>query len=94
MLLDSVPDLLVSGINTGDNIGTNAWISGTVAAAREAAMNGVPALAFSVNPTGPDAYRVAAGWAQRRGYITITPLRIDQTDTAEIPLLEVLFNRP
>jgi 5'-nucleotidase len=29
-----------------------------------------------------------------RGYITITPLRIDQTDTAELPEMEALFVRP
>ena len=29
-----------------------------------------------------------------RGYVTITPLRIDQTDSAEIATLELLFNRP
>jgi 5'-nucleotidase len=41
------PDLVVSGINHGYNLGTDTFYSGTVAAAREAALRGVPAIAFS-----------------------------------------------
>lgn len=65
-LMDSLPDLVVSGINTGDNVGVNAWVSGTVAAAREAALHGLPAVAVSVNAGNDyEYYRVAAGWARR-----------------------------
>ena len=46
-LLDAPPDLVVSGINSGANIGLDTWVSGTVAAAREAAFHGVPAIAVS-----------------------------------------------
>ncbi len=42
------PALVVSGINRGENIGRSAWYSGTVGAARQAALAGVPAVAFSV----------------------------------------------
>ncbi len=45
---DYKPDLLVSGINYGENIGVNASGSGTVGAALEAACNGIPALAVSL----------------------------------------------
>lgn len=41
------PDLVISGINPGANIGNNILYSGTVGAAREAAMLGLPALAVS-----------------------------------------------
>lgn len=41
------PDLTVSGINYGENIGSNVHVSGTVGAAFEAASHGTPALAFS-----------------------------------------------
>jgi 5'-nucleotidase len=41
------PDLVLSGINHGYNIGTSVFYSGTVAGAREAAMRGIPAIAFS-----------------------------------------------
>ena len=169
-LIDSLPDLVISGINTGDNIGTNAWPSGTMGAAREAALAGIPAIAFSVNLNGPNPYQVSAGWAWQvverlqaegrleaplllnvnlqgeeplgikvapmslvmgkqtydrrtspigrdylwsewlapeddpiegtdlywyaRGYVTITPLRIDQTDLGAISTLESFFIRP
>lgn len=41
------PDLVVSGINRGYNLGLSAYLSGTVGAAREAAMAGIPAIAAS-----------------------------------------------
>lgn len=40
-------DLVLSGINAGGNLGADVYISGTVAAAREAAYHGIPAVAFS-----------------------------------------------
>lgn len=48
-LLDSRPDLVVSGINRGGNLGDDITYSGTVAAALEATLMGVPALAFSLD---------------------------------------------
>ncbi len=46
------PDLVVSGINHGFNLGTDIFYSGTVAAAREGALRGIPAIAFSLGPKG------------------------------------------
>lgn len=48
-LHDLVPDadLLLAGINAGGNMGMDVYISGTVAAARESAILGVPAIAVS-----------------------------------------------
>ncbi len=46
---DSLPDIVVSGINAGANIGINVLYSGTVAAAIEAAFLGVPAIAISLH---------------------------------------------
>ena len=43
------PDLVVSGINHGMNLGQDAFYSGTVAAAREGALRNVPALATSAH---------------------------------------------
>jgi len=48
-LLPRRPDLVVSGINLGLNLGQDVFYSGTVAAAREAALRGVPALATSTH---------------------------------------------
>ena len=47
-LLDRRPDLVVSGINHGDNASVSVHYSGTVGAAFEACMKAVPAIAFSL----------------------------------------------
>ncbi|HXQ27441.1 MAG TPA: 5'/3'-nucleotidase SurE [Candidatus Acidoferrales bacterium] len=47
-LLPERPDIVVSGINRGGNIGENIYYSGTIGAAMEAAVNRVPAIAVSV----------------------------------------------
>jgi 5'-nucleotidase len=43
------PDLVVSGLNHGMNLGQDAFYSGTVAAAREGALRGIPAVAASMH---------------------------------------------
>lgn len=48
IMKDSPPDLVISGINRGQNTGTSILYSGTVAAALEATMSGIPALAVSL----------------------------------------------
>lgn len=48
VLGDDPPDLVVSGINRGENDGLGAWTSGTVAAAREAVLAGIPGVALSL----------------------------------------------
>lgn len=63
-LLPFRPDLLVSGINHGGNLGDDITYSGTVAAAMEANLMGIPAIAVSLATFGPtshfpDAARVA-----------------------------------
>jgi 5'-nucleotidase len=54
LLKDRLPDLVISGPNIGENAGISAVYSGTVAAAREAALWNIPGLAvsLSVNPFG------------------------------------------
>ena len=47
-LLPEPPDLVISGINFGANLGENAYYSGTVGAAREAALHHIPAVAISL----------------------------------------------
>jgi 5'-nucleotidase len=46
-LLDQPPDLVLSGINHGPNLGTDVLYSGTVAAAMEGTIEGVPSMAVS-----------------------------------------------
>ncbi|HEY2548859.1 MAG TPA: 5'/3'-nucleotidase SurE [Candidatus Acidoferrum sp.] len=52
-LLPEPPDLVISGINHGANLGENAYYSGTVGAAREAALHHVPAVAMSLCSKAP-----------------------------------------
>jgi len=54
------PDLVISGINYGENLGTSVMVSGTVGAALQAADMGVPALAISLE-TDP-AYHASLGY--------------------------------
>ncbi len=53
-LLDYKPDLVISGINNGANMGDDTIYSGTVGAAMEGYLFGIPAIAFS---------QVEKGWA-------------------------------
>lgn len=54
------PDLVVTGINRGYNLGFSGYLSGTVGGAREAAMHGVPAIASSIAEAGVPRDLVAA----------------------------------
>ena len=54
-LLPQPPELVLSGINAGANVGINVFYSGTVAAAAEGAMIGIPSVAFSAAMTGGEA---------------------------------------
>ena len=58
--LDFVPDLVVSGINDGANMGDDTLYSGTVAAATEGFLLGIPSLAFSLSQKGYNHFDVAA----------------------------------
>jgi 5'-nucleotidase len=64
-ILDRKPDLVLSGINHGSNASVSLFYSGTVAAVIEACMNGIPAIAFSVDDHSPDAdFRVVVKYAR------------------------------
>ena len=56
-LLDERPDVVLSGINHGPNLGDDVLYSGTVAAAMEATILGIPAIALSY--AGREAERIA-----------------------------------
>jgi 5'-nucleotidase len=53
-LLERPPEFVLSGINLGSNLGDDVLYSGTVAAAMEATILGVPAVAFSFAAADPD----------------------------------------
>ena len=64
-LLGRTPDLVISGLNRGANVGVNINYSGTVAAAREAALRGIPAIAASIASGAPYPPRQAASFVAR-----------------------------
>ena len=64
-ILGFLPDLAISGINSGPNLGENIYYSGTVAAAAEAAKYGVPAIALSVNARNDIDYFATAEFGAR-----------------------------
>lgn len=63
LLRDSPPDLVISGINGGSNLGDSWFLSGTVGAARAAAFLGIPAIAVSgVNTSDSAAVDAVVAW--------------------------------
>jgi 5'-nucleotidase len=64
-LLTEKPDLVISGINHGANLGENAYYSGTVGAAREAALHHIPAVAMSLCSKTPKVSFEAAARVAR-----------------------------
>ena len=67
LLLDFRPDLVLSGINNGSNLGENIYYSGTVAAAAEAAKHGIASIAVSVAAQRDVDFRPAAEFVTRLG---------------------------
>lgn len=59
-LLDSEPDIVISGINDGANMGDDVLYSGTVAAAMEGRFLGFPAIAVSMGSYEPEHFETAA----------------------------------
>ena len=66
VLKERTPDLVVSGINHGSNASVNVLYSGTMSAAIEAAIEGLPAVGFSLCEYGPNAdFSHVAGWVSQ-----------------------------
>lgn len=64
-LLKRRPDIVVSGINHGANTAISVIYSGTVSAATEGTILGIPSLAFSLTTYGPPDFRYAAKLARK-----------------------------
>jgi len=64
-LLEERPALVVSGINQGANVGHDLTYSGTVSAAMEAVIAGIPAIAVSLDSFESQVYEAAAAFAAR-----------------------------
>jgi 5'-nucleotidase len=64
-ILPKTPDLVVSGINPGANLGNNIWYSGTVGAATEASFWRIPSVAVSVERSPEVCFQPAADLVRR-----------------------------
>jgi 5'/3'-nucleotidase SurE len=93
----SRPDVVVSGINAGENLGSLMYTSGTVGAARTAARLGVPALAISQGDTRAPDYplgaRRAVEWVESRRAELLrargkTPGALVDVDIMNVPTCE------
>lgn len=63
-ILKELPDIVISGINHGSNTAISIIYSGTVSAAREAAILGCPAIAVSVTDHNPKHFDAAANFVK------------------------------
>ncbi len=104
---ENMPDLLVSGINYGENLGINVTISGTIGAALEASSSGIPGIAIS-RQTDIDSHRryTDQDWSAASFFLNrfakfllatklqadVDVLKIDVPDTAT-PLTEFKITR-
>lgn len=66
LFADHMPDLVLSGVNAGENLGDDITYSGTISAAMEAALAGIPAIGLSqaFRETGP-GFEAAEKWGKR-----------------------------
>lgn len=91
--LDPVPDMVISGINAGANMGDDVLYSGTVAAAMEGRNLGRPAIAISLCSHTPQHYDTAAQVAVRvLERLTRDPLPADtilNVNVPDLPLAEI-----
>lgn len=90
-LLDFHPDLVVSGINRGANLGDDVTYSGTVAAAMEATLMGIPAFAISLASRDERCdYSAAAAFAARLAVTIIANgLPVDTFLNVNVPDMRV-----
>jgi 5'-nucleotidase len=70
-LLKNKPDLLVSGINHGANTAISIIYSGTVSAATEGTILGIPSIAISLTTYGPPDFRYAAKFARKLAQLVL-----------------------
>ncbi|NJK34729.1 MAG: 5'/3'-nucleotidase SurE [Oscillatoriales cyanobacterium SM2_2_1] len=87
-LMPQRPDLVLSGINHGANLGSDVLYSGTVSAAMEGVLEGVPSIAFSLTSFASRDFGAAAGFARRLvGAIAHQPLPAAMLLNVNIPAI-------
>jgi 5'-nucleotidase len=95
-LLDQLPDMVVSGINLGANMGDDTIYSGTVAAATEGYLLGIPSLAISLASKAAAHFATAAHFAaklvERSAQAAPGPWLLN-VNVPDIPLAEIRGQR-
>jgi 5'-nucleotidase len=87
-LIDGLPDLVLAGINQGSNLGTDVLYSGTVSAAMEGLIAGVPSLAISLASFTHRDFQTAAHYAaQLVQQLTTFPLTDPMLLNVNVPAL-------
>lgn len=79
-VLDTRPDFVLSGINHGPNLGTDVLYSGTVSAAMEGTLEGIPSLALSLASFTSHEFQTAANFALK----LVQQLAIDRLPQATL----------
>jgi 5'-nucleotidase len=99
-LLDFLPDLVVSGVNLGANMGDDTIYSGTVAAAAEGYLLGIPSVALSLASKTGEHFESAIGIAlqiverlKRRPFAEPVLLNVNVPDVAAAMLRGVEITR-
>lgn len=92
-LLDDVPDMVVSGINLGANLGDDVLYSGTVAAALEGRFLDKPAFAFSLVSRRVDNLSTAAYFARQlvaqHEALLLPPRTVLNVNVPDLPLSQI-----
>lgn len=99
-MLNDIPDMVVSGINLGANMGDDTIYSGTVAAATEGYLLGIPSLAFSLDsrsldnlPTAARVAREVVARCLREPFAEPTLLNVNVPDVPSAALRGVITTR-
>lgn len=87
IMRDAPPDIVLSGVNRGCNMGDDVHYSGTVAAAMEATILGVPSIAFSQHMTDGSPCK----WATAEHWIATVAERLGRADWPRNVLINVNF---
>jgi 5'-nucleotidase len=97
MIVTRTPDLVIGGINHGDNSATNVHYSGTMGIVIEGCLNGIPSIGFSLCNHEPDADFEPTGRYVRKivqkvleqGLPPLTCLNVNFPDTKDIQGIQV-----
>lgn len=91
-ILDKKPDLLISGINRGANLGENIIYSGTVSAATEGTVYYIPSIAVSVDNLKDTDYSFAARFAKKIANMIVDKGGLPEGTLLNINIPDVLEN--